>query len=187
MIVHHQTAFPFAACGTVGSKEGCREWWLHVSKTLARPLWKENIIPLAGVIIITSEPGPSTPPPAKRSKRTKAEPEAAEPTQPTKAAEAKPAPQPGSALGRAGGAHWSCAGGQTRQIYQPRARSTQAWVCAPFGYLGMSVNPTLDYSPVTEAPSISLLYYQATPTLLHSSERPVCVPNIGVGTYPTCP
>ncbi|GFH19833.1 hypothetical protein HaLaN_16853 [Haematococcus lacustris] len=30
-----------------------------------------------------SEPGPSTPPPAKRSKRTKAEP-AAEPTQPTK-------------------------------------------------------------------------------------------------------
>ncbi|KAJ9532459.1 hypothetical protein QJQ45_010521 [Haematococcus lacustris] len=52
-----------------------------------------------------SEPGPSTPPPAKRSKRTEAE-HAAEPTQPTtaeqaaelsegKAAEAKPAPQPG--------------------------------------------------------------------------------------------
>ncbi|KAJ9513153.1 hypothetical protein QJQ45_029359, partial [Haematococcus lacustris] len=47
-----------------------------------------------------SDPGPSTPPPAKRSKRTKAEPEAAEPTQPTKAAKAKPAPQPGRWLDR---------------------------------------------------------------------------------------
>ncbi|KAJ9526955.1 hypothetical protein QJQ45_025337 [Haematococcus lacustris] len=50
-----------------------------------------------------SEPGPSTPPSAKRSKRIKAE-QAAEPTQPTKgtgkaqrkAAKAKAAPQPGS-------------------------------------------------------------------------------------------
>ncbi|KAJ9521438.1 hypothetical protein QJQ45_008777 [Haematococcus lacustris] len=44
-----------------------------------------------------SEPGPSTPQPAKRSKRTKAEP-AAEPTKGKgkgKAAKAKPAPQPG--------------------------------------------------------------------------------------------
>ncbi|KAJ9509399.1 hypothetical protein QJQ45_001855 [Haematococcus lacustris] len=45
-----------------------------------------------------SKPGPSTPQPAKRSKRTKVE-QAAEPTQPTKgkgkAAKAKPAPQPG--------------------------------------------------------------------------------------------
>ncbi|KAJ9526460.1 hypothetical protein QJQ45_009934 [Haematococcus lacustris] len=49
-----------------------------------------------------SEPGPSTPLPAKRSKRTEAE-QAIEPTQPTKgtgkaqgkAAKAKPAPQPG--------------------------------------------------------------------------------------------
>ncbi|KAJ9519781.1 hypothetical protein QJQ45_013449 [Haematococcus lacustris] len=48
-----------------------------------------------------SEPGPSTPPPAKRRKCIEAEP-AAEPTQPTKgtgkgkgkAAKAKPAPQP---------------------------------------------------------------------------------------------
>ncbi|KAJ9520480.1 hypothetical protein QJQ45_000224 [Haematococcus lacustris] len=52
-----------------------------------------------------SEPGPSAPPPAKRSKRTKAE-QAAELTQPTKgktqgkAAEAKPAPQPGRWLDR---------------------------------------------------------------------------------------
>ncbi|KAJ9507400.1 hypothetical protein QJQ45_006365 [Haematococcus lacustris] len=52
-----------------------------------------------------SEPGPSTPPPAKRSKRTEAE-QAAEPTQPTKgkgkgkAAKAKPAPQPGRWLDR---------------------------------------------------------------------------------------
>ncbi|KAJ9509471.1 hypothetical protein QJQ45_001936 [Haematococcus lacustris] len=45
-----------------------------------------------------SEPGPSTPLPAKRSKRTKAEPGAAEPTKGKgkgKAVKAKPAPQPG--------------------------------------------------------------------------------------------
>ncbi|KAJ9513817.1 hypothetical protein QJQ45_020893 [Haematococcus lacustris] len=51
-----------------------------------------------------SEPGPSTPPPAKRSKRTKAE-LAGEPTKGTgkaqsKAATAKPAPQPGRWLDR---------------------------------------------------------------------------------------
>ncbi|KAJ9525555.1 hypothetical protein QJQ45_003090 [Haematococcus lacustris] len=52
-----------------------------------------------------SKPGPSTPPPAKRIKRTMAE-QAAEPTQPTKgkaqgkAAKAKPAPQPGRWLDR---------------------------------------------------------------------------------------
>ncbi|KAJ9525967.1 hypothetical protein QJQ45_009355 [Haematococcus lacustris] len=51
-----------------------------------------------------SEPGPSTPPPAKRSKRTMAEP-AAEPTKGKgkgkgKAAKAKPAPQPGRWLDR---------------------------------------------------------------------------------------
>ncbi|GFH17940.1 hypothetical protein HaLaN_14665, partial [Haematococcus lacustris] len=45
-----------------------------------------------------SEPGPDTPPPARRSKHTKVE-QAAEPTQPTKGntAKAKPASQPGSA------------------------------------------------------------------------------------------
>ncbi|KAJ9525508.1 hypothetical protein QJQ45_003260 [Haematococcus lacustris] len=47
-----------------------------------------------------SEPGPSNPPPAKRSKRTKAEP-AAEPNKAQgKAAKAKPAPQPGRWLDR---------------------------------------------------------------------------------------
>ncbi|KAJ9524958.1 hypothetical protein QJQ45_005844 [Haematococcus lacustris] len=47
-----------------------------------------------------SEPGPSTPLPAKRSKRTKAEP-AAEPTKAQgKVAKAKPAPQPGRWLDR---------------------------------------------------------------------------------------
>ncbi|KAJ9523752.1 hypothetical protein QJQ45_019940 [Haematococcus lacustris] len=54
-----------------------------------------------------SEPEPSTPPPAKRSKRTEAE-QAAEPTKPTKgkgkaqgkAAKVKPAPQPGRLLDR---------------------------------------------------------------------------------------
>ncbi|KAJ9524933.1 hypothetical protein QJQ45_005876 [Haematococcus lacustris] len=51
----------------------------------------------------SSEPGPSTPLPAKRSKRTKAEPEAAEPTKGKgkgKAAKAKPASQPGRWLDR---------------------------------------------------------------------------------------
>ncbi|KAJ9521348.1 hypothetical protein QJQ45_001281 [Haematococcus lacustris] len=50
-----------------------------------------------------SEPGPSTPQPAQRSKRTKAEPGAAEPTKGKgkgKAAQAKPAPQPGRWLDR---------------------------------------------------------------------------------------
>ncbi|KAJ9514228.1 hypothetical protein QJQ45_012190 [Haematococcus lacustris] len=52
-----------------------------------------------------SEPGPIIPPPAKRSKRTKAE-QTAQHTQPTKgkgkgkAAKAKPAPQPGRWLDR---------------------------------------------------------------------------------------
>ncbi|KAJ9523896.1 hypothetical protein QJQ45_020083 [Haematococcus lacustris] len=46
-----------------------------------------------------SQPRRSTPPPAKRSNRTKAE-QAAEPSQPTKAAKAKPAPQPGRWLDR---------------------------------------------------------------------------------------
>ncbi|KAJ9522436.1 hypothetical protein QJQ45_008272 [Haematococcus lacustris] len=47
-----------------------------------------------------SEPGPSTPPPAKRSKRTKAKP-TAEPTKGKgKATEVKPAPQPGRWLDR---------------------------------------------------------------------------------------
>ncbi|KAJ9522217.1 hypothetical protein QJQ45_008045 [Haematococcus lacustris] len=61
-----------------------------------------------------SEPGPSTPPPAKRSKRTNAE-QAAKPTQPTKgkckdqgkAARAKPAPQPGGWLDRDCNAAWN--------------------------------------------------------------------------------
>ncbi|KAJ9505122.1 hypothetical protein QJQ45_025421 [Haematococcus lacustris] len=50
-----------------------------------------------------SEPGPNTPQPAKRRKRTKAEPGAAEPTKGKakgKAAKAKPAPQPGRWLDR---------------------------------------------------------------------------------------
>ncbi|KAJ9517079.1 hypothetical protein QJQ45_002586 [Haematococcus lacustris] len=45
-----------------------------------------------------SEPGPSTPPPAKRSKRTKAE-QVAELSK-GKAAKAKPAPEPGRWLDR---------------------------------------------------------------------------------------
>ncbi|KAJ9517928.1 hypothetical protein QJQ45_004257 [Haematococcus lacustris] len=47
-----------------------------------------------------SEPGPNTPLPAKRSKRTKAEPAAEPATGKGKAAKAKPAPQPGRWLDR---------------------------------------------------------------------------------------
>ncbi|KAJ9525636.1 hypothetical protein QJQ45_003359 [Haematococcus lacustris] len=57
----------------------------------------------AATLTAASEPGPSTPQPAKRSKRTKAEPGAAEPTKGKaqgKAAKAKPAPQPGRWLDR---------------------------------------------------------------------------------------
>ncbi|KAJ9507704.1 hypothetical protein QJQ45_019119 [Haematococcus lacustris] len=62
-----------------------------------------------------SEPGPSTPPPAKRSKRTKAE-QAAELTEPTegkgkrqgKAARVEPAPQPGRWLDRDCNAALTC-------------------------------------------------------------------------------
>ncbi|KAJ9522595.1 hypothetical protein QJQ45_019653 [Haematococcus lacustris] len=64
----------------------------------------------AGARLAASEPGPNTPPPAKRSKRTKVD-LAAEPTHPIKvepaaelskgkAAKAKPAPQPGRWLDR---------------------------------------------------------------------------------------
>ncbi|KAJ9516431.1 hypothetical protein QJQ45_011102 [Haematococcus lacustris] len=58
----------------------------------------------AATLAAASEPGPSNPLPAKRSKRTKAEPEAAEPKgkgkAQGKAAKAKPAPQPGRWLDR---------------------------------------------------------------------------------------
>ncbi|KAJ9512450.1 hypothetical protein QJQ45_013040 [Haematococcus lacustris] len=68
----------------------------------AAPCRSQEAIPAAA-----SEPGPSTPPPAKRSKRTNAE-QAAVPAQPTKgtgkaqgkAAKAKPAPQPSRWLDR---------------------------------------------------------------------------------------
>ncbi|KAJ9529887.1 hypothetical protein QJQ45_022308 [Haematococcus lacustris] len=93
-----------------------------------------------------SKPGPSTPPPAKRSKRIKAE-QAAEPThQPTKgkangkAAKAKPAPQPGRWLDRdcnaalnmhrVGESRWrplELCWWPEQGSCQPEARSTQAW------------------------------------------------------------
>ncbi|KAJ9511409.1 hypothetical protein QJQ45_029783, partial [Haematococcus lacustris] len=75
----------------------------QVQQRLLRPAWsQQRDVPPAA-----PEPGPNTPPPAKRSKRTEAE-QAAEPTQPTegkgeakgKAAKAKPAPQPGRWLDR---------------------------------------------------------------------------------------
>ncbi|GFH19364.1 hypothetical protein HaLaN_16302 [Haematococcus lacustris] len=53
-----------------------------------------------------SKPGPRTPPPAKRIEA--------------------------DALGRAGDARLSCAGGQIRQLCQSRARSTLAWVTSGY-------------------------------------------------------
>ncbi|KAJ9524623.1 hypothetical protein QJQ45_024220 [Haematococcus lacustris] len=96
----------------------------QVEQRLVRPAWsQERDLPVRGMMwcpvvaprkppqtprssqeaipAAASEPGPSTPLPAKRSKRTKAEPEAAEPTKGKgKAAKAKPAPQPGRWLDR---------------------------------------------------------------------------------------
>ncbi|KAJ9515282.1 hypothetical protein QJQ45_002405 [Haematococcus lacustris] len=98
----------------------------QVEERLVRPAWsQERGQPVRGLVwcpvvaprrppqaprsgqaatqLAASEPGPSTPQPAKRSKRTKAEPEAAEPTKGKgkgKAAKAKPAPQPGRWLDR---------------------------------------------------------------------------------------
>ncbi|KAJ9518255.1 hypothetical protein QJQ45_010267 [Haematococcus lacustris] len=81
----------------------------QVEQRLVRPAWsqqRDQPAPRSSQEApqpAASEPGPSTPLPAKRSKRTKAQ-LAAEPTQPTKgkgkAAKAKPAPQPGRWLDR---------------------------------------------------------------------------------------
>ncbi|GFH29761.1 hypothetical protein HaLaN_28478, partial [Haematococcus lacustris] len=101
---HHTTRVSSA----VNGQQACEEQVYHeqpmrpagwkppagqVDHQLLRPTWSQQ------------QPGPSNPPPAKRSKRTEAE-QAAEPTQPTKdegkgkgkAAKAKPAPQPGRPL-----------------------------------------------------------------------------------------
>ncbi|KAJ9508383.1 hypothetical protein QJQ45_011911 [Haematococcus lacustris] len=82
----------------------------QVEQRLLRPAWSQQLAPrkppqapcssqATTQPAAASEPGPSTPPPTKRSKRTKAE-QTAEPTQPTKgkgkAAKAKSEPQPGS-------------------------------------------------------------------------------------------
>ncbi|KAJ9505366.1 hypothetical protein QJQ45_009495 [Haematococcus lacustris] len=75
------------------------------SDFFANPNFKTVYNQLQRHLPAASEPGPNAPPPAKRSKRTKAE-QATAPTQPTKgkghskAAQAKPAPQPGRWLDR---------------------------------------------------------------------------------------
>ncbi|KAJ9511915.1 hypothetical protein QJQ45_004486 [Haematococcus lacustris] len=85
----------------------------QVHHRLVRPAWSQQrdqpapSSSQAATQPAASEPGPSTPLPAKRNKRTEAE-QAAEPSQPTrgkgkaqgKAAKAKPAPQPGRWLDR---------------------------------------------------------------------------------------
>ncbi|KAJ9525000.1 hypothetical protein QJQ45_005924 [Haematococcus lacustris] len=79
----------------------------QVEQRLVRPAWSQLCDQPEASHPAASDPGPSSPLPAKRSKRTKAE-QPAEPTQPTKgkgkaqgkAAKAKPAPQPGRWLDR---------------------------------------------------------------------------------------
>ncbi|KAJ9511560.1 hypothetical protein QJQ45_003588 [Haematococcus lacustris] len=80
----------------------------QVEQRLLRPAWSQQRgQPVRGMmwcpeatLTAASEPGPSTPQPAKRSKRTEAEP-AAEPNKAKgKTAKAKPAPQPGRWLDR---------------------------------------------------------------------------------------
>ncbi|KAJ9528306.1 hypothetical protein QJQ45_014278 [Haematococcus lacustris] len=88
--------------GQVEQRLLCPAWSQQRDQPVRAPSTSEEATQPAA-----SEPGPSTPPPAKRSKRTKAE-QAAEPTQPTKgegkgkgkAAKAKPASQPGRWLDR---------------------------------------------------------------------------------------
>ncbi|KAJ9526447.1 hypothetical protein QJQ45_009916 [Haematococcus lacustris] len=112
----------------------------QVQNRLLRSAWSKRFeVPVRGLMWC---PWLAQATPAKRSKRTKAE-QASEPTQPTKgkgkaqgkAAKAKPGPQPGrwldrdcnealnmQRIGRAGGAHWSCATGQTRQLCQRKGK-----------------------------------------------------------------
>ncbi|KAJ9533194.1 hypothetical protein QJQ45_018301 [Haematococcus lacustris] len=96
-----------------------------------------------------SEPGPSTPPPVERSKRTKAEQEA-EPTQPTKgigkgkgkAARAKPAPQPGRWLDR------DCnAALNMQRIGKSRWRPLE--LC--YWWLDRDTNPCLNFQRIGES------------------------------------
>ncbi|KAJ9523559.1 hypothetical protein QJQ45_007269 [Haematococcus lacustris] len=110
-----------------------------------------------------SEPGSSTPLPAKRSKRTKAE-TAAEPTKGKgKAAKAKPAPQPGRWLDRDCNAALNMQRiGESRLRplelcwwpeqgkLPPRARSTQAWATSG-EYPGVSFKWLPDCPPKAQA------------------------------------
>ncbi|KAJ9519045.1 hypothetical protein QJQ45_003516 [Haematococcus lacustris] len=109
----------FGAAG-IGSKGGwgadavLRAWCKVVCRPRGTDQWRGRMVLMdehrtnraAATQPAASKPGPSTPLPAKRSKRTEAE-QAAEPIQSTKgkakgkAAKAKPAPQPDRWVGRA--------------------------------------------------------------------------------------
>ncbi|KAJ9515312.1 hypothetical protein QJQ45_006572 [Haematococcus lacustris] len=115
-----------------------------------------------------SEPGPSTPPPAKRSKRTKAEP----PAEPTKgkgkAAKAKPAPQPGRWLDR------DCnAALNMQRIGESRWRPLELCYWPDQGALSAKGKdyPGLGYktSYKTSYPSPSLLWHSSDPPFVELS------------------
>ncbi|KAJ9520384.1 hypothetical protein QJQ45_000125 [Haematococcus lacustris] len=126
-----------------------------------------------------SEPGPSTPPPAKRSERTMVV-QAAEPTQPTKghgrgkgkAAKSKQAPHPGRAdwqqLVRSQEEGWeakpadstdACDGQQTAPAVSQRDMQQQAAVDG-------SASATDGYSPAGEAPPPATRLLDLPPALL---------------------
>ncbi|KAJ9528081.1 hypothetical protein QJQ45_005726, partial [Haematococcus lacustris] len=104
-------------------------------------------------LVAASEPGPSTPPPAERSKRTKAE-QAAESTQPTKgegkgkgkAAKAKQAPQPGSAEHAA---HW---GEQVAPIGDVLVANQAALPAKGKEYPGLGYKRLQDKPPKSQEP-----------------------------------
>ncbi|KAJ9517276.1 hypothetical protein QJQ45_009184 [Haematococcus lacustris] len=115
-----------------------------------------------------SELGPSTPPPAKRSKRTEAK-QAAEPSQPTKgkgkaqgkAAKAEPAPQPGSAQHAA---HWGEQVASTGAVLVASALPAKGKEYPGLGYKRLRDNPRktpppFELSPAYISASSSCLIY----------------------------
>ncbi|KAJ9532255.1 hypothetical protein QJQ45_005438 [Haematococcus lacustris] len=126
-----------------------------------------------------SEPGPSTPPPAKRSKRTMAE-QAAEPTQPTKgtgkgkgnAAKAKPAPRPGRWLDRDSNAALEHAAHWGEQV----APTGAVLVARPGSSAGQGQG--------VPRPGLQAAARQATQGPATAAEAQQCVPLISQQTVP---
>ncbi|KAJ9530248.1 hypothetical protein QJQ45_023532 [Haematococcus lacustris] len=151
LVDEHRTSRVSSA---VNGQQPC-EGQLDRRKDTRPAVWK----PPAGQVdhrLLRPALGPSTPPPAKRSKRTKAE-QAAEPTQPTKgkgkaqgkAAKAKPAPQPGRWLDR------DCnAALNMQRIWESRWRPLELCYWPDQGALQAKgkENPSLGYKRLRDKP-----------------------------------